>query len=61
MRTRSSFFLVLLGAALVAGCDPEPEATGTIPEQLESFFNYVVELQRRFGITMPAIWRRQEL
>jgi hypothetical protein len=40
MRTRSSFFSVLLGAtALAVGCanDPEPEVTGTIPEQLESF------------------------
>jgi hypothetical protein len=42
MRTRSFFFLAFLGVtALAAGCDgdpnPEPEETGTIPEQLEAF------------------------
>lgn len=42
MRTRAASLLALLGlSALAAGChsdpEPEPEATGTIPEQLESF------------------------
>jgi hypothetical protein len=30
-------------------------------EQLESFFNYVVQLQRQFGIVFPAIYRRAPL
>lgn len=30
-------------------------------EGLESFFNYVVQLERQFGIVFPAIYRRQEL
>lgn len=40
MRTRSSFFMAsFVAVAVAAGChtDPEPEQTGTVPEQLEAF------------------------
>jgi len=47
---------------------PPPTATDAISreidrldsrvESLESFFNYLIQIQRSYGIRVPAIWSR---
>lgn len=50
-----------LGAVDATRVGDEIDRTTARAENLESFFNYVVQLNREFGINFPAIYQRPEL